>query len=337
MAKRSPAPKDIGLLHQLHQGGQLKLRPEFQRDSVWPQAAKAYLIDTILNDRPMPLFFFERTRSLQTGLTTYSVIDGQQRLRAIFDFLDDRFSLTQSGSKGFKGKKFSSLSKRAQNEVLNYALNVEELTGYAESEIRDIFVRMNKYVVKLSPQELRHARHSGKFYEYSERLAKWPFWKDAKVFTALQRRRMRAVEFSAELTILLAEGPQDKKRAIDLYYGQYQKKFPGATDLEARLHSYLSWIKLALPDIKRSRYRKPTDLYGLVGAIDVMTRAGRHLKRLNAKEVGERLRRFERDLLSKRPSGAARTYIGAASRQTDNIGPRTDRIEVLSEVMSGRA
>jgi len=38
-------------------------------------------------------------------------------------------------------------------------------------------------------------------------------------------KRMRAVEFVAELTILLIEGPQDKKKTVDLYYGEYQKTF----------------------------------------------------------------------------------------------------------------
>jgi hypothetical protein len=55
MTKRSPTTKAIGLLHQLFSNGQLTLAPEFQRNSVWPNAAKAYLIDTILNDRPIPL------------------------------------------------------------------------------------------------------------------------------------------------------------------------------------------------------------------------------------------------------------------------------------------
>lgn len=56
--KFSPTTKDIALLHQLQQDGQLKLQAEFQRNSVWPKPAKAYLIDTILNERPIPLFFF---------------------------------------------------------------------------------------------------------------------------------------------------------------------------------------------------------------------------------------------------------------------------------------
>lgn len=94
MGKRSTTTKDVALLHQLLQDGQLRLAPEFQRNAVWPPAAKAYLIDTILTERPMPLFFFQRGRSAQTGKPVYSVVDGQQRLRSIFEFLDDRFALT---------------------------------------------------------------------------------------------------------------------------------------------------------------------------------------------------------------------------------------------------
>lgn len=88
MTKRSPTTKDVALLYQLYSNGQLSLATEFQRNAVWPTPAKAYLIDTILNDRPIPLLFFQRTTSAQTGLSNYTVIDGQQRLRAIFDFLD---------------------------------------------------------------------------------------------------------------------------------------------------------------------------------------------------------------------------------------------------------
>src|SRR5436853_3871836 len=107
MNKRSPTTKDVALLRQLHDQGQLSLAPEFQRNSVWPHAAKAYLIDTILNDRPIPLLFLQRISSAQTGKPGFSVIDGQQRLRAIFEFIDNRFRLTQSDKKSpFYNQKF---------------------------------------------------------------------------------------------------------------------------------------------------------------------------------------------------------------------------------------
>jgi hypothetical protein len=335
VAKRSATTKDIGLVRQFHADGQLRLAPEFQRNAVWPRKAKAYLIDTILLERPMPLFFFERSRSAQTGKPVYTVVDGQQRLRAVFDFLDDRFSLTESHDPRFRGRCFSELTTALQDAILNYDLTIEELTGYDEVQIRDIFVRMNKYVVKLSPQELRHAREEGRFYDFVEELAKLPFWRDQRVFTKHQLNRMKAAEFSAELVILLIEGPQDKKASVDLYYGEYRTRFAQAGELRQRLTLYLNWIKTALPELRTSRFRKPTDLYSLIAAIDRVSRGGRRLRRLHAPTVGQALRAFEESTSSRQPSGRAAAYLAAASRQTDNIGPRNTRLEILAAIIAG--
>ena len=336
MTKRSPTTKDIGLLHQLSGNGQLTLAPEFQRNSVWPSAAKAYLIDTILNDRPIPLLFIQRTTSAQKGLPAYVIIDGQQRLRAIFEYLDNRFRLTQSSKNSkYYNKRFSDLSAELQDRITNYDLVVEELSGYSEADIRDMFVRFNRFVVQLSPQEMRHAKGAGKFHDFVERMGRLSFWSAQKVFSRRMISRMRSVEFSAELTILLIEGPQDKKASVDLYYGRYQHKFSDAKKLEARLKAYLSWIVKALPDVSKTRYRKAVDLYALVAALDQVSNDGKSLSRINPVAVGSRLKEFEKKTKSKEPSGDAARYIVAASRQTDNLIPRTTRIDVLARLIKG--
>jgi Protein of unknown function DUF262 len=214
VSKRTPTTKDVALLHQLFDQDQIELAPEFQRNSIWTRSAKAYLIDTILNDRPIPLLYFQRMTSAQTGKPKYAVIDGQQRLRAILEFLNDRFRLVESKNKQYRGKKFSELAQRFKDQILDYDLYVQELFGYTEADIRDTFVRMNKYVVKLAPQEIRHAEHKGKFSNFVERIGTWDVWKKQRIFTPKQIKRMRAVEFVAELSILLLEGPQDKKRQL---------------------------------------------------------------------------------------------------------------------------
>jgi Protein of unknown function DUF262 len=334
MNKRTPTTKDIALLKQLHDQGQLALAPEFQRNSIWPRAAKAYLIDTILNDRPIPLLFFQRISSAQTGRSGYAVIDGQQRLRAIFEFLDDRFKLSQSDRDArYYNKKFSQLEKELQDEIQDYDLVVQELTGYSDEDIKDIFIRMNKYVVKLSPQELRHARAEGKFSEFVERLGKWDFWKIKKVISAQQLKRMRAVEFVAELAILLIEGPQDKKSAIDLYYVEYTRSFGKGAWVETLLKQYLAWIEAALPEIHKLRYRSPTDLYSLIGALHDVSEEGSKLNKIDAGLKGKRLIEFARKMKGKNPTGDAARYLTAASRQTDNIQPRTTRIEIISKLL----
>jgi hypothetical protein len=338
MTKRSPTTKDVALLHQLSKNGQLTLAEEFQRNAVWPHPAKAYLIDTILNDRPIPLLFFQRSTSAQTGLSSYTVIDGQQRLRAIFEFLENRFRLSQSSQSSKKGgwynKRFSDLSPNLQDKIRNYDLVVEELSGYSENDIRDMFVRFNKYVVRLVPQELRHARGGGKFHEFVEKFGKDPFWKNQKVFSPNSIQRMRSVEFAAELTILLIEGPQDKKASVDLYYSQYQARFPYAKSVAARLNLYLKWIVRVLPNFATTRYRSPVDLYSLIGAFDRLSDHGVRSPKIKPKVARERLLEFERKTKVKLPTGDAARYVAAASRQTDNLIPRSTRIGILTEILT---
>ena len=319
-SRRSPTTHPIALLKQLRDSEQLILAPEFQRNSVWPRAAKAYLIDTILNEKPIPILFFQRSLSAQTGRNVYAVIDGQQRLRAIFEFLDDRFRLTESPNRAFYKKKFSELPVELQSRLLNYDLVIEELSNYSEGDIRDMFVRMNKYVVKLSGQELRHAREKGAFKNFALEIGSIPFWKKNRVFSDLQLNRMRAIEFAAELTILLVEGPQDKKTSVDLYYQQYRDRFSYAQSVRSKLELYLTWISRTFPDLQAHRYRKPVDLYGLIGAINLIP-----LSKVRPNAARAKLIDFEKRTLVKQPVGEASKYVLAASRQTDNVGPRTTR------------
>jgi hypothetical protein len=332
MQERRTTTKDVALLRQLFDDGQLDLAAEFQRNSVWPRAAKAYLIDTILTNRPIPQLFIQRYTSAQTGRPNYRVIDGQQRLRAVFEFLDDRFPLGKVSGKKLEKRRFSDLPQALKARIRDYDFVIDELSGYSDRDVRDLFVRMNKFVVRLSPQELRHAREEGAFYDFVEKLGAWDIWRERKIFTQMQIARMRPVEFSAELTILLIEGPQDKKAAINLYYGEYQQDFKDGPKVEKQLLRYLEWLEEALPGFEKSRYRKPVDLYSLIGALVNFKGRGGGVA-LDAKEGGTQLLKFERELNRKRPTDRAQRYLTAASRQTDNLRPRLTRIEILNEIL----
>jgi uncharacterized protein DUF262 len=308
--KVSLTTRDVATILQLEKSGQLKLQPEFQREGVWPRSAKSYFIDSILNSRPIPPIYMQRTTSVQTGRTEFAVIDGQQRIRAIKEFIEDDFALGEIGehslATGHKGKKFSALPSDVQQRLWNFDFVVQELSGYSEGAIRDIFVRFNKYVVRLSKQELRHSQEKGKFKEFVERISKWPFWHLKRVFTAAQLARMRSAEFSAELAILLIEsGPQNGKNAIDLYYHQLSEKFPESVAIEAKLRQYLHWIESAIPDLDKHRFRRSNELYALVGALDAASKGGVGLSKIDPDAAGKKLLRFERETQSKTLKGAA--------------------------------
>lgn len=327
----APTTKDISLLYQLYKAQQLTWVTEYQRESVWPSAARAYLIDTILEGKPLPLFFFRRYHDLQEGVNKYEVVDGQQRLRAIFDFLADKFRLSQSPkTKPYFNKTYSKLTKNDKHRILVYNVPVVELTDYDEKQVKDVFARMNKYVVKLSQQELRHAKFSGRFKEFVASLAKLPFWARHHIFSAKQTRRKRLEEFAAEIIVLLNEGPQDKKEVLNIYYQKYSRSFPGSGRIRKRLLEILNWINRALPNLQNMRFSNAIDFYSLVGALasdDIP------LKKLDIGAARDALVRFDNLLKAQPPSVEVTAYLAAASSQTDNIQPRLTRINSIKNAL----
>lgn len=98
-------------LYDSHKRKELVLSPKFQRRPIWEYKAKSYLIDTLLRGLPVSMVFIreevlDRTKDYRQQK---EVVDGQQRLRAIFDFIDDGFSVSGSHNRNYGGKKFPDL------------------------------------------------------------------------------------------------------------------------------------------------------------------------------------------------------------------------------------
>lgn len=66
----------------------LAVAPEFQRRSVWQRPAKAYLIDTLLRGLPVPPIYLRVRQSKEKSRLIREVIDGQQRISAVLDYID---------------------------------------------------------------------------------------------------------------------------------------------------------------------------------------------------------------------------------------------------------
>lgn len=334
MGKITTTTKDIGLLLQLRDDNQLTLAPEFQRNAVWSRPAKAYLIDTIMTGNPIPVLYFQRVINSQTNRNEFSVVDGQQRLNAIFDFLDNRYSLTASDSEApWYKKRWRGLDANLRERILSYDLVVQELSGFSEQDIRNMFVRMNRYVVSLNPQELRRAGSSGPFRNVVERLGARSYWTDHRIISSGGQARMKNDELSAELIILMNEGPQDKKESVDLYYSDSEGA-ENLGDLEQSLIDLLDRVAKILPDLGGTIYRKPANFYALIGAlIEIEEDSSGQMPGDDV--AGGRLRDFSEEVSSDEEmrSATAQRYWVAQSRQTDNIRPRRTRIDILKSVL----
>lgn len=87
---------EINDLIQWYENQELNISPKYQRNPVWDNSAKSFLIDTILRNYPMPPIFISQTFNLSERKTKREVIDGQQRSRAILGFYNNEFPVLKS-------------------------------------------------------------------------------------------------------------------------------------------------------------------------------------------------------------------------------------------------
>ncbi|OEZ97407.1 DUF262 domain-containing protein [Duganella phyllosphaerae] len=249
--------------------GILILQPDYQRKEVWGEAAKVMLIDSILNGIPMPKIFVSST--IKDQKTVRTVIDGQQRTTTILAFLADGFPLAAPYSGEFVGKRFSQLPQHIQEEVLSYDIDFNEAKGLSDEELREVYSRVNKYLVALNRQELRRADYPGDFLNVADDLANLEFFDDCGIFNATARRRSLDVEYVSELLAGLLMGITDRKDAIDTCCKEYRQweheakrsVFTQFTDIVGDIEKIFS---IGAP-INKTRWKQKADFYSLFFAI----------------------------------------------------------------------
>ncbi len=145
--------------------GVIKLDDSFQRNTVWTRKQKSQLIESLLLGIPIPYIYVYEGKN-----SNLIVIDGRQRLSAIFDFLDNKYSLTGlEFLTKLDGKKCKDLVDNLLEDLEKFKAKLEDAhlhvikVGFETSEIfkLKIFQRVNQGGTKLNNQELRHALHQG--------------------------------------------------------------------------------------------------------------------------------------------------------------------------------
>lgn len=141
---------------------ELSIKPPFQRNPVWSQTQKSFLIDSILLGYPVPELYMQFTTDAH-GNDTYIVVDGQQRVRACLEFLEDEYELIGDDLGPWEGSKFSDLTDDQRKKIYNYSFVIRKLPEMNDQQLRAIFGRLNRNTVALNKQELRHATYWGEF------------------------------------------------------------------------------------------------------------------------------------------------------------------------------
>lgn len=267
MANSQPNSHRITQFFQWHKENALDLSPSFQRNPVWSHKNKSYLIDTILTGYPVPEVFIQ-IETTSDGKTKYSVVDGQQRIRSIIEFLEGEYEILESESHDYGGKEFKDLPDGVKKDFWDYKIVTRELDTSNEDEVTAVFRRMNKYVFPLNPQELRNATYRGHFIELVNKLAEEDYWADNKIVSPQDIRRMMDSEFISELIIGMLHGIQTKKtETIDGYYKMYDDEFDDEESVKKKVRTILNKLDELLGDLRPTRWHRKHEFYSLFLAL----------------------------------------------------------------------
>lgn len=209
------------------------------------------MIDTILRDLPVPKIYMRSIIDRDTRKTKREVVDGQQRLRAIIDFANDKITLSNR-CKEFSGLKFSTLDQDLQDQFLQYPLSVDQLVNADDQKVLDIFARLNSYNVKLNPPELRHAEFQGdfKWSVHEKAIEYYDFWNEKHIFSKGRMVRMFSDSLVAEMYGILLDGITDGGQPnITKIYRKYDKSGEfDREEIEQEFDQVLEWLTENIAD-----------------------------------------------------------------------------------------
>jgi hypothetical protein len=167
----TPQGRSIQSLYRDYREGRLMVNRTYQRKLVWSAGEKRQLIDSIMKGYPIPLILLaERVDAYDAG--RLEIIDGIQRLNAVFTFIENSFD---HEGRYFDVSEFTRARQAADEHVfepvtdkpllsqdecarfLDYQLAVSIYPAARETDITDVFGRINSGGRQLSPQEQRQA------------------------------------------------------------------------------------------------------------------------------------------------------------------------------------
>lgn len=159
----------LSLIYDRIQFDDIELQPDFQRkDRIWSDGRKAKLIESILMDLPLPVFYFAVKPN-----GTWVVVDGLQRITSVYDYMRGVFPLRDLEFLGeeYDDVYFRDLDRTEQRKIREYAITAYliDMDEDDSTILVELFHRINTYGVKLSPQEIRSAMNQGtsvKFLRY---------------------------------------------------------------------------------------------------------------------------------------------------------------------------
>lgn len=208
----------VGDLIDFKQKKILTVNHEYQRGLRWTDLQKRMFLDSIFRDYSIPAFYFHEIKESAAGIinTFYEIVDGQQRVDAIYTYSENAFQLIDpSDTSGFRfpnfvkdrpcpwaARRYEELQEDLKKKLRETKIVAYKLTTDDENEIRDLFIRLQGGTA-LTPQDKRDS-WPGNFTEFvlrvggKSQVSKWyglPLFRELVKGNESRRRQLVAQVF----------------------------------------------------------------------------------------------------------------------------------------------
>jgi hypothetical protein len=215
-------------------GGNLDIRPPYQREFVYNDKQRNAVIDTVTANYPLNVMYFA---SRDDG--TFEVMDGQQRILSICKYVNGDFSHNQ--------RSFGNLPSDLRDQIYDYELQVYQCTG-TPSEKLAWFRVINVAGARLTEQELRNAVFHGPFVTDAKRWfskTSCPASIEGEGYVSGTPIRQELLELALKWVCL-----RDGLSEVEVYMDKVRSN-PNATDLWSYYLCILTWAKSTFPKVRK--------------------------------------------------------------------------------------
>lgn len=167
---------DLETLVKKIQKNVIKLNPEYQRKHRWSDENSSRLIESLILNIPIPFIYISQDvdvdEEIDTDFSRFSVIDGQQRLTAIYKFFQNGYQLEGlEVLDKLNGSYYKDLPSFLIRRLEERSIRCLRIDSTVDPQVKyDIFERLNSGSVKLESQELRNATCRGPFKDLVKKL-----------------------------------------------------------------------------------------------------------------------------------------------------------------------
>ncbi|MGW5494249.1 DUF262 domain-containing protein [Streptomyces olivaceoviridis] len=331
--------KTVAEFRSLDKSGELILQPEYQRKAVWPERAKVSLMETILLGYPIPEIYLSYETS-PDGEQIASVVDGQQRLTSLLDFLKNKFPLDgledETLSKKFEGKFFKELPDDVRKEFFQYRFPIRRLSNLADEFVRAVFARVNRVNMVLTEQELRNALLPGPFNDFLKDCAAHQISTVSGVFSGERRKRGGDLEFYAEVFGTCIFGLSNKKTELNERYDKISADFEEYQDRSVEFLELLTLLSETIKWVGRTRWSNIVDMFTLLHASWGLREELGNATPNQKTQIRELLDLFQRAVSARKRNGENGEAVDLLASLADMVDMTADEVEgIIEEYMSG--